>query len=71
MAKITKSQAVLKTLTGRKRGLTAAEVAEKSGVGIATVRAYLQAFKSQGLVEVQGTVETGQRGRPAFKYIAA
>ncbi len=70
MAKNTKSQAVLKTLSGRKRGLTALEVADKSGVKIGTVRAYIQAFKAQGLVEVQGKVETGKVGRPQFKYVA-
>lgn len=73
MAKtLTKSEAVFKAVKrGPKRGLTALEIADRTGVGIATVRSYLQALKAQGEITVVGKVESGKRGRPQLKYIAA
>jgi predicted ArsR family transcriptional regulator len=72
MAKtITKSEAILKAVKrGPKKGLTAAEIADRTGVSLATVKAYLSAFKAEGYVQVVGKVETGKRGRPALRYAA-
>lgn len=70
MAKtLSKSDAVIKALKSRKRGITAAEVAEKTGVSIGTVRAYIQALKQNGQVGIADTVRTGGVGRPANKYV--
>lgn len=73
MAKtITKNEAILKQLKrAPKRGLTAAEIADRTGINLATVKAYLSAFKSEGYATVVGKVETGKRGRPALRYTAA
>lgn len=53
-----------------KRGLTATEVAARTGVAINTVKAYLQSLKGQGRVEVIGRTQTGKAGRPANLYRA-
>ena len=73
MAKtITKGEAVLKTIKrGPKKGLTAEQVSERTGVKLSTVRAYLQALKADGYVSVVGTIQTKRPGRPALRYVAA
>lgn len=73
MAKtITKGEAVLKAIKrGPKRGLTAVEVSDRTGVGLATTRSYLNALKADGYIKVVGKVETGKRGRPQLQYAAA
>lgn len=71
-AKKTKAQTILSAISrGPKRGLTAVELSDRTGVGIATVRAYLQQFKANGNVAVAGKVETGTVGRPQLRYIAS
>lgn len=70
MSKKTNLDAVYSCLKGRKRGITAAEISQKTGVSVNTVRSYLLAFRAEGKVEVVGKVETGTRGRPALLYTA-
>lgn len=70
MAKTTKLDLVLKAAGSRKNGITAEQVAAKTGVPISTVRSYLTFLKKQGDVEAVGTVRTGNRGRPAILYVA-
>ena len=54
----------------RKNGITAEQVAEKTGVPLSTVRSYLTFLKQSGDVQVIDTVRTGNRGRPALLYVA-
>ena len=56
---------------GPKKGLTAAEVAKRTGGNLSTVGVYLSALKGEGIVTVAGKVETGKRGRPALRYTIA
>jgi len=61
---------VLKAAGSRKNGITAEQVAEKTGVPIGTVRSYLTFLKKQGDIQAVGSVRTGNRGRPALLYVA-
>ena len=73
MAKtLTKSDAVYRAIPrAKRRAVTAEEVAELTGVSLATVRAYIQALKAQGTITAVAKVETGKRGRPALRYARA
>lgn len=72
MANQTKFQLVASTIARRSaRGITAAEVAAKTGVALNTVRVYITTLKNQGVIAEAGKVETGKRGRPQIKYVAA
>jgi predicted ArsR family transcriptional regulator len=70
MAKTTALDKVLKAAGSRKNGITAEQVAVKTGVPISTVRSYLTFLKKQGDVQEVGSVRTGNRGRPALLYTA-
>lgn len=72
MAKLSKYDKVFSTVKGGpKRGLTAEEVAARTGFNLATVRSYIYGLQGTGAVVVCGKVETGKRGRPALRYAAA
>lgn len=64
----TKAETIYGTVSRYKRGVTAVEVADKTGLNLATVRAYLAALAAEGSIQVCGTVQTGKRGRPANRY---
>jgi len=68
--KATSLDLVLKAAGSRRNGITAEQVAIKTGVPISTVRSYLTFLKKQGDVEAVGSVRTGNRGRPALLYVA-
>lgn len=73
MATKTKTTAldkVYKAAGSRKNGITAEQVALKTGVPISTVRSYLTFLKKEGDIAAVGTVRTGNRGRPAILYVA-
>lgn len=62
---------IQKTLKkGPKRGLTAAEVAARTGINLNSVRATLWTLQSDGSITVAGTVpaSTGY-GRPSNRYL--
>ena len=61
---------ILTYLSGRKRGVSADSIADNLGVPASTVRTYLSQFSKEGTVQVAGKIETGQRGRPAYLYVA-
>lgn len=64
--KKTAAEAILGTLKrGPKRGLTAAQIAERVGLPYTTVSRTLSELSG---VTVLGTLQTGQRGRPANIY---
>jgi predicted ArsR family transcriptional regulator len=69
--KATSLDLVLKATGSRKSGITAEQVAIKTGVPLSTVRSYLTFLRKQGSVEVIDTVRTGNRGRPALVYVSA
>lgn len=58
-------------LTGRKRPVTAAYIAEKTGLNPATVQSTLRQLRIDEEVQVVGTLSTGKQGRPAVLYVAA
>lgn len=69
--KKTASELILSALNGRKKPVTAAFLAERTGVSLSTARTVLWQLARFGDVTVVSTVETGERGRPAYLYLAA
>lgn len=66
---MTKTEKILSTLKrGPQKGLTAQEVALRTGFNLATVRSYIYGLQGTGAVTVCGQVSTGKRGRPALRY---
>lgn len=55
----------------KKNGKTVADLSESLGVTEATVRKYVNALAEQGRIKIDGTRETGARGRPASLYVTA
>lgn len=67
--KKTTADRILSVLKGRKRGLSAQQIAEKLSCSENTVRTTLWALRKDGKVQVASTLPaTG--GRPAYLYTA-
>lgn len=64
-------QEIARLFRGRKKPLTAREVAEKLGRKLTTTRSELAYAELDGVVKVVGTRPTGGRGRPANLYLGA
>ena len=69
MAK-TNSEKILATLKGRKRGLTALQIADKTGLKAGSTRTALYELSQSGQVE-RTTAPAAGRGRPAYLYVTA
>lgn len=69
--KKTASELILSALNGRKRPVSAAFLAERTGISLSTARTVLWQLAKFGDVTVVSTEETGERGRPANLYLAA
>jgi len=60
---------ITKTLKrGSKKGLTAEQIAWRTGAPINSIRSTLWQLKKDGSVTVIGTVQDGSYGRPANLY---
>lgn len=69
MQKTANSDAILKVLKrGPKRGLTAAEIADRAGLNLNSTRTALWGLKADGSVSAAGKTETGEVGRPSYLY---
>lgn len=72
MSKTTNSDAILKVLKrGPRKGLTAAQIAERAGLNLNSTRTTLLSLKSEGSVSAVGATETGSVGRPSYLYVIA
>lgn len=62
---------ILSTLKrGPKKGLTAAQIAERTGFSLNSIRSALSAFQRENAVTVVGTLKAGT-GRPSNLYTIA
>jgi len=64
---MTQSVTITKTLKGRKKGITAEEIADRANLNINSVRPVLWQLKKDGTVFVAGTLPASY-GRPANLY---
>lgn len=72
MSKTANSEAILKALKrGPKKGLTAAQIAERAGLNLNSTRTALWSLKEIGAVEAVGYEQTGTVGRPSYLYVIA
>lgn len=72
MSKTANSDAILKVLKrGPKKGLTAAQIAERAGLNLNSTRTALWGLKADGSVTAAGKTETGTVGRPSYLYVIA
>ena len=70
-ATLTASDSILRVLKrGPQKGLTAAIIAERSGLRLSTVRSTIYDLKSAGAIAVVGQ-EDPTMGRPAYRYALA
>lgn len=69
--KKTASDLILSALRTRKRPVSAAFLAERTGISLSTTRTVLWQLAKEGFVDVASTEETGLRGRPANLYLAS
>lgn len=67
---MTNTETILKTLKGRKKGLTAVQIADKSGLKAGSTRTALYELAQSGAVE-RTTAPAAGRGRPAYLYVLA
>jgi predicted ArsR family transcriptional regulator len=71
-SKRTAHASILSTLKrGPKRGLTAAVIAERTGLKVGTTRTTLWQLVQDGTAVVTDTYRDGRRGRPEYLYLAA
>lgn len=68
---MTNTEKILKSLKGRKRGVTAAEIAAKTGLKESSTRTALYELTAASEVQRIGAQKTEGRGRPAYLYVAA
>lgn len=67
----TNTETILKALKGRKRGLTAAQIADKTGLKASSTRTALYELNASGAVSRIGSQKADGRGRPAYLYVTA
>lgn len=68
LKKKTATEKIIMVLKNRKRGLTADQIAEKSGCPANTVRTALWSLRKDGAIQVVGALRTSGTGRPALLY---
>lgn len=72
MSKTTNSDAILKVLKrGPKKGLTAAQIAERASLNLNSTRTTLLGLRADGSVAVTAKEDTGTVGRPSYLYVIA
>ena len=63
--------AILKTISKRKSGLTAEQISEKLNMKQKTVRNRLAELKNDGLVDVHDYYKTNSAGHDVYSYVTA
>lgn len=72
MTKTSNEETILKTIKrGPRKGLTAAQIAERAKLKESSTRTILWSLSQAGAVARVGAVNTGSAGRPSYLYVVA